>query len=217
MNLTIPANPAAGFTADASVRVAVVDGVKMVSVFDVIKLVIGPGSNQRQYWSTTVDRYPELKQGVKTHKFPGAGQRDTPIIDAKRVVMLLNMIPGKKAANFRMFSADVVVRYLGGDDTLVAEIEKNAEMQEGLADDDPMSLFGSEVKRNREDDAEWVAIKKANMAANTISLNVDSAERAVNLLERYETSGLDGPTKLLLKDVAKNLLASLSTRMIIDA
>lgn len=258
--LIIPANPAAGFKWDISFRVVVIDNVKMVSVFDIMRHLVGPDCNQYILWSTVFD---QLKEGVKNHKLLGL------IIDARRVVMFLNMIPGKKAASFRMFSAGTMVQFLCGDDTLVAkimnntkiqegqcdntpigeltegkkaergdtlvaEIESNAEIKEGRSDKTPVgessegkrvegiqegrcdntqeSLVGGLMKRKRakgDDEECWVAIKKASMTANTINLNVHTAERAANLLERYEPSGLDRPTRLLLKEVAMNVLTSL--------
>jgi hypothetical protein len=106
MNTLDPTNADHGFVSDASIRVTFVDDIKMVSVFDVIRHVIGSGGNQRQYWSTIVGRYPGFRDWVRFHKFPGAGQRNTPIVDNNRVTMLLNVIPGKKAAKMRFSVGD---------------------------------------------------------------------------------------------------------------
>lgn len=60
---------------------------------------------------------------LSQHKFPGAGQRETPCVNAKGLVKLLMLIPGKLAQEFRNQTADIMLRYLGGDITLVNEIK----------------------------------------------------------------------------------------------
>jgi hypothetical protein len=44
---------------------------------------------------------------------------------------------GKRAGLFRTFCAADIVRHLGGDETLVGEIQKNAEVQAALPPDHP--------------------------------------------------------------------------------
>ena len=39
---------------------------------------------------------------------------------------IINLLLGQTAAHFRLRAADIVVRALGGDETLVAEIRANA-------------------------------------------------------------------------------------------
>ena len=87
MDLVIPANPAAGFMWDKSFRIVEIDNVKMVSVFDIIRHLVGSDGNQHLFWVNTVKQNPELEAGVRNH------QRIGKIIDAKCVVMLLHIIP----------------------------------------------------------------------------------------------------------------------------
>ena len=56
-------------------------------------------------------------------KFPGQGQNDTPVTDARGVVTIINSLGGSRAAKFRQKFADTLVRYLGGDETLIGEIQ----------------------------------------------------------------------------------------------
>ena len=79
-------------------------------------------------------------------KFPGRGQRNTPITDARGMVTILNLLPGRSAAAFRAASADVMVRFLGGDPTLVSEIKRNAERQLLLPADATARIFGEDVQ-----------------------------------------------------------------------
>ena len=52
-------------------------------------------------------------------KFPGRGQRETPVTCIKGAVTIVMLIPGRAAASVRKIAASTLVRYLGGDLTLV--------------------------------------------------------------------------------------------------
>jgi len=83
----------------------------------------------------------------------GARQRDTPVADARGLVTILNLLPGKKAAEFRAKSADIIVRYLGGDETLIQEIKDIRELQEELRNaepEHPARIFGDTIERERQ-------------------------------------------------------------------
>ena len=94
-----------------------------VSAFDVIQMV-GEQKNFRTIWDR-IEKNNETEVVPKWYyfKFPGSGQRDTPCVNAKGLVLLLMQIPGEKAKQFRSAGADILVRYLGGDTTLIGEIE----------------------------------------------------------------------------------------------
>lgn len=59
------------------------------------------------------------------HQFPGGGQQNTPVVDARGVVKIVNHLSGPRAATFRDACADIVVRYLEKDESLVQEIRRN--------------------------------------------------------------------------------------------
>jgi hypothetical protein len=105
---------------EATLRIS--DDSKWVSVFDVIKMV-GEQINTKQTWNNVKNDYPEVIQFLDYLKFKGSGQRETPCVNAKGLVLLLMQIPGEKAKQFRLAGADILVRYLGGDTTLIGEIE----------------------------------------------------------------------------------------------
>ena len=75
-------------------------------------------------------------------RFPGQGQRPTPVTDARGAVVIMNLLPGRKAAQFRLTCADVMVRFLGGDETLIAEIKRNHEFQGFVDETNPLAFFG---------------------------------------------------------------------------
>ena len=118
-----------------------------VSVFDMIAAVTEQSS--KDAW-TIFQRlkleHPEVSTRCGNFKFPGQGQRLTPVTDARGVVTIINLLPGRAAASFRAISADVLVRFLGGDLTLIAEIQRNAEAQAVLPADAPARLFGADVE-----------------------------------------------------------------------
>lgn len=133
---------------DNSVRVTN-ETPRRVSVFDIIRNVTEV-DNPRVYWTRLCAEHIELVTLCNHLQFPGAGQRPTPVTDARGAVTIINFLPGRKAAQFRAQGADVLVRYLGGDETLVAEIKRNRELQEQLPEDHPARLFGEDVEATQE-------------------------------------------------------------------
>lgn len=96
-----------------------------VSVLDVIILATGQSKNAvTKIWCSLKEKYEEeVTESVRYLKFPGAGQKETPCVNAKGLVKLLMLIPGKLAQEFRNQTADIMIRYLGGDLALVNEIK----------------------------------------------------------------------------------------------
>ena len=100
--------------------------------------------------------FPEVSQSVTNFKFSGQGQRPTPVADARTMVEIVMVLPGRAASQVRKAAADVMVRYLGGDPSLVEEIAANRLRQEDMGEDEPARLFGQTVesealKRKREE------------------------------------------------------------------
>jgi len=113
-----------------------------VSAYDVINIVT---ASEQAYviFHRLKEEHPEVLSIFTNFQFEGQGQRPTPVVDARGLVTLLNLLPGHKAAAFRAKSADIIVRYLGGDPTLIAEINRNAEIQANLPEDHPMAIFAT--------------------------------------------------------------------------
>ena len=96
---------------------------KMISVFDFIK-VVGGQVNPRKTWERILNEHKEeVVLFCYTFKFPGQGQSKTPVINVQGMVKLLFLLPGEMAKQFRSKSAEVMIRYLGGDTTLIDEIK----------------------------------------------------------------------------------------------
>ena len=117
-----------------------------VSVYDLINVVLSTGRGRNILFFETENANREVgMQPANLFKFPGAGQKPTPVVDARGAVTIINLLPGRTAAAFRAKFMDIVARYLGGDATLIAEINRNAEIQAALPVDHPMAIFGQDV------------------------------------------------------------------------
>lgn len=131
------------------------EGPPRVSVYDLIGCITGL-ANPRNAWVALQNDHPEVVHGVDNLKFPGSGQRETPVVDARGAVQIIMLLPGRAAAEFRKEAAGVIVRFLGGDLGLVEEIAANHLAQASLPDSHPARLFGQTMeceraKRLRED------------------------------------------------------------------
>ena len=117
-----------------------------LSVIDLVAAISGYSSNVA---SNVVLRlkatYPEVASSWCIYKFSGRRQRDTPVTDARGAIELIMLLPGKTAAMARQSAANVVVRYLGGDVTLVQEVMNHRQVQAELDPEHPASIFGQSV------------------------------------------------------------------------
>ena len=74
-------------------------------IFDIIQL-LGGKKNPRQVWDSIIDLYPEVVQKTDNLKFPGAGQRKTPVARTKEDdYYTLGLLPGAVGNNYREESA----------------------------------------------------------------------------------------------------------------
>lgn len=92
-----------------------------VSVFDVIKVVCDI-DNPRQSFDGLCLSHPEVVSHVYNFQFPGQGQRATPVVNVQGMIEIINLLPGENAARFRAGGARLLVRFLGGDESLVDEV-----------------------------------------------------------------------------------------------
>ena len=118
-----------------------------ISVIDVIRAVTGLNSgNASCVFQRLIDNFPEVGTDCAHFKFSGQGQRETPVTDARGIVEIIMLLPGRAATSVRKQAASILVRYLGGDLSLVDEIAENRLAQESLPDDHPMRIFGETVE-----------------------------------------------------------------------
>ena len=127
-----------------------------VSVLDVISAVTGLDSgNSSNAYARLREQFPEVTATSSVFKFPGRGQRDTPITCVKGAVLIVMLLPGRTAAAVRRQAAGVLCRYLGGDLSLIDELSAIHLAQQDLDEHEPARLFGQQVesdaiKRKRE-------------------------------------------------------------------
>ena len=118
-----------------------------VAVYDVLQVVTGcSAQNCSVIYSRVSDAFPDVLTDCSYFKFSGRGQRETPVADARTVVEIIMVLPGRAAARVRKAAADVMVRYLGGDPALVEEVAANRLRQGDMDADDPARLFGQTVE-----------------------------------------------------------------------
>ena len=106
-----------------------------------------------------MQNFPDVLTVSSNFKFSGRGQKETPVTDARGIVDIIMLLPGKAAASVRRQASNVQVRYLGGDPTLVEEIAANRFTQEELSETDPNNCFrffgqtveSEAIKRKREE------------------------------------------------------------------
>ena len=167
-------NAADAFTVDGKRVRKTNETPPRVSVIDLISVIDDIDNKQAsKIVGRLKDQYPDVSPMWGNLKFPGKGQKDTPVTDARGVVTIINLLSGRRAAQFRAASADVIVRYLGGDTSLIAEINRNADAQQHLPTNNIARLFGEDVEAG------------FKYTANESTLHIESGP-----LMGYDESGL---------------------------
>lgn len=80
---------------------------ELLSVFDIIKLFTDV-KNPRDAWKEIKNIYPDVVDKSDNLKFPGRGQKLTPVMQVKAIKRLLMVLPGQKAAKMRDLYADLI-------------------------------------------------------------------------------------------------------------
>ena len=116
-----------------------------VSVFDLIERITRQ-TNPHQIYRRICAHYPEVLTKCSNFPFPGQGQKSTPVTDARGAAHIIMHLPGDAAKEFRDAAADMVVRYIGGDQSLSDEIDANHQAQATLPENHPARFFGQTVE-----------------------------------------------------------------------
>ena len=137
---------------------------KMPALVDVGVILTGKDVNQsaemiRRMFATHLD----LKAKCFQIKFGGRGNQETPVPkDLATLIEIICLLPGSAAAKVRQSAAQIFVRHLGGDLSLIREVERMNHVQTFLRENDPehpLRAFGEaveasespELKRKREE------------------------------------------------------------------
>jgi hypothetical protein len=78
-------------------------------------------------------QHPEFNSSVVKFKFKGRGRQTIDVVPLLVALDFAFLLPGKAAAQMRRQAAALVVRYLGGDATLVDEVYTHRRAQESIA------------------------------------------------------------------------------------
>lgn len=125
---------------------------KLPSLVDVGVVLTGSDSHDvAQILRRMFAVHPDLGTKCSQVKFGGrGGNRETPVPkDLAALIEIIFLLPGRAAAQVRQAAAQIFVRYLGGDLTLVREVERLHHVQNFLrenAPEHPLRAFGEAVE-----------------------------------------------------------------------
>ena len=116
---------------DASVRITE-DG--MIWAVDLTMVVTGKsrGDAARTLRELSEESFQETKFVHKS--FPGKGNGRTKLVTFQDAIELVMVLPGKVAKETRSQFAGIIQRYMAGDQSLIAEIQSNAESSAPIAE-----------------------------------------------------------------------------------
>jgi len=180
-----------------------------VSVLDVISAVTGLDSgNSSNCYNRLREQFPEVSSLCSLFRFPGRGQRDTPITCVKGVVTVVMLLPGRAAAHVRKQAASTLVRYLGGDLSMVDEIAKNHLSQQDLDEEDPARLFGQVVESealSRKREAVQLGELELQLAEQAGALKRRRIESIQYCLQAMECVGIDDRDRCRSADMVRSV------------
>ena len=144
--------------------------LKRVSIFDLISVVCNV-NNPRDKYNELIKNYPEVVEISYNLKFEGSGQRKTPVTDAKGIITIINLLSGPLAAKFRNSCSEILVRFLGGDLTLIDQIKINNDIQQQLPDNNPIKIFSEAINNKIITEKKRIdyELKSPNMIGKSIS------------------------------------------------
>lgn len=107
----------------------------------------------------------QVEGKIKYHRFGGNRGRETPVAEINNILYIILRVPGDAARRFAEGSASIVARYLGGSESMQAEIVANREIQKHLAREDPtnpLRAFGAHVEHTEHAAREHAAVEAEN-------------------------------------------------------
>jgi len=108
------------------------------SVVDVISIMTGlSAGHAARALAVLLNRFPHLVPHMMQHKFAGRGRHKSTVCQLATLLEVMLLLQGTRAAKFRHRAAPLMIRYLGGDLTLIQEVESLRHIQAQLATEDP--------------------------------------------------------------------------------
>ena len=123
---------------------------KQPALIDVIAILTKKNKNDSSLVWRRLEGYSRAVQSnCLDGTFPGNSRR-TPIAkDLKTLIQVIFMLPGREASLVRQAAAEVFVRFMGGDLTLIQDVQRMNEVQSLLREHEPehpMRMFGEAVE-----------------------------------------------------------------------
>ena len=124
---------------------------KQPALIDVISILTKKNKNDSsEVWRDLERNFRAVQENILNCHFPGERQRPTPVAkDLKTLVQVIFMLPGREASLVRQAAAEVFVRFMGGDLTLIQDVQRMNEVQSFLREHEPehpMRVFGEAVE-----------------------------------------------------------------------
>ncbi len=105
-------------------------GDNKISVIDVIQAMTQHDKqNAAHTLNNLLNRFPEVCEKITHLKFPGRGQRATPVTDAEGMIEIMMLLPGYRAAKFRSEATKLIVGYLNADITIADNILQRSDKE----------------------------------------------------------------------------------------
>ena len=180
-----------------------------ISILDVINIILHQTSKNSCITYRRLNAlYPDTTSN-RVWKFPNS-KRPSPVTDIRGIVEIIMLLPGRRAAEVRKKSADTLVRYLGGDPSMVNEIMANRRMQESLPDEHPLRVFGetveSESMKSKREELELVKQDFEIKRLRCEQMKMEADAEAYVKKKRIETEDRQSEAKLQQqKRVAESL------------
>ncbi len=123
---------------NATVRYTTINGIQYLSVRDIILTMCCNDEcdntmrkkqvKASRIWGMIPESFKsELYPVCQRFQFKGSGQSEQHVIQFNGALKLLMWLPGEQAKLLRVKATDILTRYFAGDETLISEIQANAE------------------------------------------------------------------------------------------
>ncbi|KAJ3213692.1 hypothetical protein HK099_007231, partial [Clydaea vesicula] len=93
------------------IRICDINETKYASVYDAIEGITGV-KNSREVFTNLKVSHPHFLSEIKSFKFGGAGQKETPVAEKAILLEMISLLSGKKAANFRQSGVHALLNVL---------------------------------------------------------------------------------------------------------
>lgn len=192
---------------------------KLGSVLDVIQLVTGCSQDHAsQVFLRLCEHHPEVHQKKRTSKFPGRGQRETPVAPIPVLIEIAWLCNGKNAARFRREGVHVFCRALGGDLSLIDEIKARHGMMEDTLEQEALLEGTGVTVAQANGRADQLEIEERKMKLRHLDMDLRerelrfrklSIEQALDMssvLKEYAATQDDPRIRMSVLDASKNTL-----------